>query len=354
MAFVPQLGDKCPYTRPSQPCILPLLEISRRLRAIREDSVGELAVRTNRLTRTFGPICAVSDLNLEVPAGALFGLIGPNGAGKSTVIRLLLGLLKPSSGHASVLGFDTVSEGDQIRAHAGALLESCALYDRLSAQDNLDFFGRIWHMSAPDRRARSRELLSRLSLWERRAEPVHAWSRDLRQRLCIARAIFHRPAIVFMDEPTSGLDPLAATAVHHDLADLAAAEGITVLLTTNDLAQAEALCTQVAVMHHGSLLAAGSMADICALGAQPRLEIVGRGFTDEVVALLSRRPEVASISRLDNGLALDLNGNVDTAPLVSLLVESSADVEEVKRNHMTLQSAFMALVQQSRHVERCP
>jgi len=309
--------------------------------------VGELAVRTIGLTRAFSSSRAVDDLNLEVPAGAIFGLIGPNGAGKSTVLRLLLGLLKPTSGRATVLGYDCASEGDKIRANAGAVLDACVLYDRLSALDNLDFYGRVYHMPAAESRARARDLLGRLGLWERRAESVRTWSRDLRQRLCIARSIFHRPAILFLDEPAAGLDPLATAAVHTDLAEIAAAEGTTIVLTTNDLAQAEALCTHIAVMHQGTLLAQGQIEEICAQSAEPRLEIVGRGFTDDVVALLSRRPEIAAIRRLDHGLALDLNGNVDTAPLVSLLVESSADVEEVKKNRASLQSAFTSLLQQS-------
>lgn len=309
--------------------------------------MGELAVRTIGLTRAFSSSRAVDDLNLEVPAGAIFGLIGPNGAGKSTVLRLLLGLLKPTSGRATVLGYDCTSEGDKIRANAGAVLDACVLYDRLSALDNLDFYGRVYHMPAAESRARARDLLGRLGLWERRAESVRTWSRDLRQRLCIARSIFHRPAILFLDEPAAGLDPLATAAVHTDLAEIAAAEGTTIVLTTNDLAQAEALCTHIAVMHQGTLLAQGQIEEICAHSAEPRLEIVGRGFTDDVVALLSRRPEIAAIRRLDHGLALDLNGNVDTAPLVSLLVESSADVEEVKKNRASLQSAFTSLLQQS-------
>jgi len=317
----------------------------------REDSVGELAVRTQDLSRTYGSTIAVNALNLAVPTGSVFGLIGPNGAGKSTAIRLLLGLLKPSSGCASVLGFDTMTEADRIRERSGAVLDFCSLYDHLSALENLEFYGRIWRISATDRRARARELLGRLGLWERRGELVHGWSRDLRQRLCIARSIFHRPSILFLDEPTAGLDPLAAAAVQRDLAEAAAAEAMTVVLTTTNLAQAETLCTHVAVMNRGVLLAGGPIGEICSYGARPRLEIVGRGFTDEVVTLLARRPEIAAISRLDNGLALDLIGNVDTAPLVSLLVESSADVEEVKKNRVSLQAAFMTLVQQSRRLE---
>ncbi len=130
--------------------------------------MGEFAVRTQDLTRTYGSTIAVNSLNLTVPTGAVFGLIGPNGAGKSTAIRLLLGLLKPSSGRATVLGFDTVTEADRIRERSGAVLETCSLYGHLSALENLEFYGRIWRMPAAERRARARRLLGRLGLWERR------------------------------------------------------------------------------------------------------------------------------------------------------------------------------------------
>jgi len=321
---------------------------------MRRNSVGELAVRAQDITRTYGSTIAVNSLNLTVPTGAVFGLIGPNGAGKSTAIRLLLGLLKPSSGRATVLGFDTVTEADRIRERSGAVLETCSLYGHLSALENLEFYGRIWRMPAAERRARARQLLGRLGLWDRRGELIQSWSRDLRQRLCIARSIFHRPSILFLDEPTAGLDPLATASIQRDLAEAAATEAVTIVLTTNNLTQAEALCTHVAVINRGVLLAGGPIGEICTAGVRPQLEIIGRGFTDEVVALLARRPEIAAINRLDNGLALDLIGNVDTAPLVSLLVESSADVEEVKKNRVSLQAAFTSLVQQSRRLEKHP
>src|SRR5436309_759073 len=150
----------------------------------------EPIIHIEHLSRSFGPVKALDDLSLEVPAGIVFGFLGPNGAGKTTTIHLLLGLLEPTQGQAQVLGFDTRTQAAEIRARSGALLEFAGLYERMSAEDNLDFYGRIYQMPAPDRRARSKELLTHLELWDRRKDPVGKWSRGMKQKLAVARALF--------------------------------------------------------------------------------------------------------------------------------------------------------------------
>ena len=169
------------------------------------------------------------------------------------MIRLLLGLIEPTAGSAVVLGHDTRTDAGAVRARTGALLEHTGLYERLSAYDNLDYYGRIWHLPAADRKARVQELLTRLGLWERREEPVVQWSRGMKQKLAVARVLLHRPALVFLDEPTAGLDPVAAAALRHDLDGLAEREGVTVFLTTHNLAEAEQLGDQVGVIRAGRL-----------------------------------------------------------------------------------------------------
>ncbi|HUF09107.1 MAG TPA: ABC transporter ATP-binding protein, partial [Rhodothermales bacterium] len=162
------------------------------------------ALRTEALTRDFGAIRAIDSLSLEVPQGTLFGLLGPNGAGKTTTIRLLLGLLQPTSGRAEVLGLDTQKEGQQIRTRVGALLEHTGLYEQLTAEENLDFVGRVWKLPHPTRRTRIEELLREIGLWDRRTEPVGKWSKGMRQRLALARALLHHPTLLLLDEPTAG------------------------------------------------------------------------------------------------------------------------------------------------------
>ena len=168
------------------------------------------AIQTRDLTRAFGEVRAVDGISFEVPAGSVFGFLGPNGSGKTTTIRLLLGLLKPTSGSASVLGFDTQTQADEIRLNCGALLEHTGLYERMSAEDNLEFYGRVWRIPATERKERIKNLLESLELWDRRKDNVVQWSRGMKQKLAVARVLLHRPKLIFLDEPTAGLDPVAA------------------------------------------------------------------------------------------------------------------------------------------------
>ena len=207
-----------------------------------------VAIRTQNLTRTFETVRAVDGISFEVPSGIVFGFLGPNGSGKTTTIRLLLGLLEPTSGSAEVLGFDTATHADDIRQRCGALLEHTGLYERMTAEDNLEFYGRVWHLSAAERQQRIHDLLDAVGLWDRRKEPVGNWSRGMKQKLAVARAMLHRPQIIFLDEPTAGLDPIAAVALRDELAALVQQQGVTVFLTTHNLAEAEKLCQQVAVI----------------------------------------------------------------------------------------------------------
>lgn len=316
--------------------------------------MSELAIRTTQLSRNFATVRAVDSLNLEVPRGTVFGFLGPNGSGKTTTIRLLLGLLEPTSGSAQVLGFDTMKAGDQIRQRCGALLEHSGLYERLSAEDNLVYFARIWRMPEAENQKRIKKLLGDLNLWDRRKESVLDWSRGMKQKLAVARALLHNPEVVFLDEPTSGLDPIAAAALRSDLASLAEGAGVTVFLTTHNLAEAEKLCNQIAVIQKGRLLAQGSPAGLRARASSPRLEIIGKGFSEQVRLAVQAHPEVRSVQVLNgrgtdeftafDRMVIDLRELVSTAPLVNLLVQAGVQVEEVQQKKADLEEVFLNLV----------
>ncbi len=308
----------------------------------------ETAIRIENLTRDFGTMRAVDDLSLEMPAGIIFGFLGPNGAGKTTTINLLLGLLEPTSGRAEVLGFDTQTQGDEVRTRTGALLEHPGLYEQLSAEDNLEFYGRVWHMTPAERQARIKELLTHMGVWERRKERVGTWSKGMKQKLALARAMLHRPPLIFLDEPTAGLDVVAATAVRDDLETLAVREGVTVFLTTHNMAEAERLCGQVAVIREGRLVAVGHPDELRARAGGPRLEIFGRGFNDNVLNLLRTRPEVVAAGVQNEHLAIDLREGTDVAPLVSLMVSAGVQVEEVRRGKASLEEVFLTLMEEER------
>ncbi|MHB1417475.1 MAG: ABC transporter ATP-binding protein [Chloroflexota bacterium] len=310
--------------------------------------MAEIAIRTNALTRLFGANRAVDNISMEVPKGIVFGFLGPNGSGKTTTIRLLLGLLEPTQGQAEVLGFDTQNRADEIRLRTGALLEHPGLYERLSAEDNLEFYGRVWHIPAAERQARIKELFNHLGLWERRRDQVGTWSRGMKQKLAVARVLLHRPSLVFLDEPTAGLDPVAAAALRDDLENLVAQEGTTVFLTTHNLTEAEKLCGRVGVIREGRLLAVGHPDELRARTGTARAEVVGRGFGEDLLARLRARPEVTAAEIRNGRLVMDLHEETEIAPLVSLLVAAGAEVEEVHKGKASLEEAFLQMMEEDK------
>ena len=305
-----------------------------------------IAIQTTNLSRDFLKLRALDNLTIEVPIGQIFGLLGPNGAGKTTTIRLLLGLLSPSQGKAVVLGYDTHNAADQIRHRSGALLEHHGLYERMSAEDNLEFYARAWHIPAEQKRRRIQELLQSLNLWERRKEIILEWSRGMKQKLAVARTLLHRPRLVFLDEPTAGLDPVAAAALRYDLATLAETEGVTIFLTTHNLIEAEKLCHQVAVIRQGRLLAMGSPDTLCNYRRLQRVIVSGCGFDETLLTDLRQRPGIATAQIRNSHLEIDLTAETSTAPLISWLVQCGVVVEEVYKEKASLEDVFMALMEE--------
>ena len=304
------------------------------------------AFRTEHLSRSFGPVRALDDLSLEVPVGAVFGLLGPNGAGKTTSIRLLLGLIEPTRGRAEVLGFDAATQGQQIRDRVGALLEHTGLYERLSAEDNLDYFASIWNIPAAAKHDRIRELLTHLGLWDRRSDRVGTWSRGMKQKLAIARAIVHRPSLVFLDEPTAGLDPAAAVALRDDIASLAQESGTTVFLTTHNLTEAERVCSLVGVIRSGKLVALGAPAQLRARAGRGVVRVTGSGFVGNgVVERLRARPDVAEVTVAERTLEIVPDGTLDTGALVPWLIEHGVTIEEVRRETASLEDVYLSLME---------
>jgi ABC-2 type transport system ATP-binding protein len=288
----------------------------------------------------------VDQVSLQVPSGTIFGFLGPNGAGKTTTLRLLLGLLGLDGGSARVLGYDLATQADRIRAHSGVLLEHDGLYQRLSVEDNLDFFGRIYHLDKATRQRRIRELLEHLGLWEWRSAGITKLSKGMRQKVAIARALLHRPSLVFLDEPSVGLDPVSAVALREDIQSLARKEGTTVFLTTHNLAEAEKVCDLVGVIRKGKLVTVGTPAELRGRTGKPMAEIYGQGFSDQVLAALRALPQVSSVVLQNDHLQVELEPQAKTAPLISLLVREGAEVEEVRKGQSSLEDAFVTLMQE--------
>lgn len=306
--------------------------------------MGEFALVTRALSKTFDARRAIDNVNISVPTGSRFAIVGTKSAGKTTLLRLLLGLVEPSEGTVQVLGYDVQTDADPIRQVTGVLWSDAGVYERLTVAENLEFYGHIWHMRPGDLRTRARDLLTRLSIWDIRNYPAHTLTPLQRRRLTLARAVIHHPALLFADEPANDLVPEDRTTFQNDLDRLLTQEGMTFVFTTPEFSSALELATHMAILRHGQIIAQGPISTFTDGAAGPVVEIIGRGFSDHVMALIQRRREVDAVQRIGNRLILRLNGDHDTAPLVSLLVEASADVEEVRRHASGTQSVIDALL----------
>lgn len=264
------------------------------------DGASRPAIETNRLGRSYGRRAvapALRDLDLTIERGELFGMLGPNGAGKTTTVKLLTTLLLPTSGSAAVAGFDVATQARRVRAEIGYVFGGDrGLYDRLSARDNMRFFADLYGVGHRIQRTRVPQLLEMVGLRDVARKKVETYSRGMKQRLHIARALVHDPQVMFMDEPSNGLDPLAARELRQLIRDLTST-GTTILLTTHYLAEADELCDRIAVMASGQMRALGTPRDLKS-SAPSSVTVEGFGYgvsVNSVHAALSSIPGVTSV-----------------------------------------------------------
>jgi len=298
-------------------------------------------IRMENLTRRFGDILAVDRLSLSVAPGEIFGFLGPNGAGKTTTIRMLAGLIAPSSGEATVAGCRVGREDTALRQRIGVLTETPGLYDGLSAHANLAFFAELYGVAHVD--AAVEHYLKWLGLWERRFEPAGTFSKGMRQKLAIARALLHEPQVVFLDEPTSGLDPEAAHLVRDFIAELRR-EGRTIFLCTHNLDEADRLCDRIGVFRQ-RLLALDSPAAL-------RRQLFGRTVVVHLRALAPAYAEAArrlafvhQVQEVDGRLLVTLDDPEARNPeLIRALVRAGADLQFVGELRQSLEDVYLHLV----------
>ena len=295
-----------------------------------------------RLSKQFGETRAVDGLTLEVNRGEIFGFLGPNGAGKTTTIRMLVALISPTEGTAKVAGYTLGKEDTQIRQAVGILTESPGLYDRLSAEHNLRFFAQLYEV--PDIDSQVERYLRMLGLWERRHEQAATFSKGMRQKLAIARALLHEPEVLFLDEPTSGLDPEMARLVREFIAELKQ-EGRTIFLCTHNLDEADRLCDRVAVFNK-RLLAVDTPAALRQRLYDRKVVFHLRSATVEHLELMESFEFVRSAEKADQKLVVALDDPEGQNPiLIQALVQAGAEVQFVGELRRSLEDVYLQLVQ---------
>jgi ABC-2 type transport system ATP-binding protein len=295
------------------------------------------------LTRRFAERTAVDDLSFELASATVFGFLGPNGAGKTTTVRMLAALIAPTAGSAQVLGYDVVREAREVRARVGVLTETPSLYDRLTARENLIFFGRLYGLSVAAARSQAERYLRLFDLWPRRDDAVGAFSKGMRQKVALARALLHDPQLVFLDEPTAGLDPEAAFTLREFIRSLRT-QGRTVFLTTHNLSEADSLCDLIAVFR-GRLLRLASPAELrrSLYGEVLRIELAVDAA--RFAATVEAHPAVRSTAVDGRQLTLQLQGITAATPeLVSALVAAGAPLLAVEPLVASLEQVYLELV----------
>lgn len=314
----------------------------------------DLAIETTDLTRCFGHVRALDSLTLQVRPGEVFGVLGPNGAGKTTTVRVLNGLLRPNSGRARVLGYDPQTEGDKVRAKTGVLTETPSLYERLSARDNLLFFGTLAGLDAQALPGRVQTVLEQFGLGSRADDLAGGFSKGMKQRLALARALLHEPPLLFLDEPTSGLDPEAAQQVNELISELSRQEGRTIFLATHNLVEAQRLCDRVALYNHGRLLATGTVAELGErLGGTQWVEIgFLHPFADVCEKALKEVGGVLDVHLQPEGVRVNV-GSAEAVPaVVAALAACGAPIVHVASRMPSLEDIYFALQEGSKEGAR--
>ncbi|RIK43426.1 MAG: multidrug ABC transporter ATP-binding protein [Chloroflexi bacterium] len=298
-------------------------------------------------------IVAVEDVSFRVQRGTIFGMLGPNGAGKTTTIKMLSTLLAPSGGQAWVGGRDVVRDERGVRRQLGVVLGGDrGLYAKLSARDNLVYFGNLYGMTRASIERRADELLELVNLRERASERVEGFSRGMKQRLHLAKALLHDPPILVLDEPTIGLDPAAAVDLRRAVANLVPRQ--TVLLTTHDMHEADQLCKEIAIINHGRIVAQGSPSDLKARVAGERRVIVStrQPLNGSAPAMLDHLGQLGGVRAVQHDLSAGGGSELtilcaDTAQALdaslAAIRSAGATVAGVRVVEPTLEDAFLAI-----------
>jgi ABC-2 type transport system ATP-binding protein len=318
--------------------------VARSVTLDRMAATDPVMLRASGLGRRFGSLWAIRGMDLEVLRGEVLGLLGPNGAGKTTTVRVLTALIAPSEGQAWVDGLDVTKHAEEVRARVGILTETPGLYEKLSATANLEFFGRLYGLDAATRAARIEHYLRLFSLWDRRDDTAGNFSKGMKQKLAIARALLHEPSVIFLDEPTAALDPEAAYIVREAIEELRRS-GRTIVLATHNLDEADRLCDRVAFVRGGLLRVdspAGLRGSLGGHGVEVRLATLA----DEAIVAAARGVAgVSSVEARDRRLIVTAAEPATVTPaLVRALVVAGAEIVDVRERATTLEQVYFEVM----------
>lgn len=301
-------------------------------------------IEVQSLQKKYGDVLAVDGVSFRAEPGRIFGLLGPNGAGKTTTLGCISGLLQPSSGVIKVLGYDLAMDGRRARCQMGVVPQELALYEDLSALENLSFWGGAYGLRGLDLKRRRREILAATGLLDRAGEKVSQFSGGMKRRLNLACAMMHHPKVLLLDEPTAGVDPQSRARLL-DLIREEARQGACVLYTTHYMEEAENLCDQLAIMDKGKVIAGGSLADLrLQAGEKDVLRLQGVFNPLKVTEALRGLDEVEVVQADEQGVRLVLRDASRKLPLLfQALAQAGAEVRETKMTQPNLESLFIKL-----------
>jgi len=310
-------------------------------------------IEVQNLTKTFNGKTVLKDVSFEVKEGEIFGYLGPNGAGKTTTLRIILGLLNPTSGNAFVMGQNLgLGENEALRNKVGVLLEDDGVYDRLSAYENLDYYAQLYGLSDRiERKRRIKELLDSVGLSDRINDKVGRFSKGMRRKLALARAIVHEPEVLFLDEPSSGLDPEAQIMVRDLILQLSEEMGVTIFLNSHDLDEVQRICTKIAILQSGEIKAHDTVKNLREKMDKPRVEITLSDSKDAEKALnILNSLDFVSVSdcERDDSRITAVIRNEKSSTILSVLMRNGIVVEEIKWVTKSLEDVYLDIVQKGR------
>lgn len=292
------------------------------------------AINIHGLSKSYdGQIFALKNIDFSIPQGEIFGFLGPNGSGKTTTVRLLNGILAPTSGEAFVMGSSVYTDAVKIHTFCGVMTETAASYENLTGYENLQFFGKMYDLDGKKLEERCLELLKKLDLYDARDKKVKTYSTGMKKKISLARALIHRPKVLFLDEPTSGLDPEAAANVTDLISGLAKQDGVTVFLCTHQLKYAQDICTLYGFIHNGQLLGFGTFNELLEQkNSCIYLDLRGKDI-----------PKFqSSMDFNSNSCRLPIKNDEDVSRIIKEIVSKGGSIYEAKQTHWSLEDLYFS------------